>query len=774
MSLKVIYASFREQIDLIDYTVTVLTGDGNLTNAISGEIYIQLFNRAGRNLLSPKTTINLAAGDGIEITLNESLIQPGEELGVMGAIISFSASSLPEDAKQLARWEAKESDQITLTTLPATITLTEDEHFVTDGIVANAASLPTGDNLTHGMLRQVTETTKIYRYDSSALEGDIAGDPAGYWVEDFIGFDTFIGSTEDENGSDRSISAVTNYIPAPPKQDGVDSTPIAYWILNGLDEDSGSVILPQTLLNLRVRVNGLERAGDNYDFNVVFSNLFKIKSQGYVRRVDGSLDTSITDFGVEFNWNPNENLIIVPQQILRGYAWAIEISASFNINQLQGRVSPGDSITIDIFEIGSTGIYTAAYYLVGDAVLNALKRMRVVPTKLLPGLAFFKTFFTPVFIEKPLIGLLPDTPNQLVAVSGSLGGDVRIIQDIADLGDNEVVRAIVSTEANFSSPSPTSTPLTIAANQNIIVTLEKPILNGKGIIRADYPDVIAGNIDANWNNPSIRLYVLFDGDLYQRNSLIVSNSSTLQNITIDNLNDFTIIAATEPPTQPDLSFGLWGYNSITAVVGAAGGILAAGDYSFIWAWEYPSPNELITKIDHSEINTNVAEISKTLSDILSDVEYYGDPLPDAAAARELLVEELINQKVFMVGFSPFVYDVSSEATDDGVNAIKPNAVSTNPGRLVAFPNKVTVSDGTNSYTRDEIAVDSNDFALSDNTTSAGLALSQAVKDEVAKVSTNENNITSLQNSVGSLSNAEILMEGDLSFIVDGNKNILVW
>lgn len=568
-----LYGSVRSQLGESDWSVTASNG-GSTTTGGTLTFFLQARNRAGRNLLSAGKTVTWTAGQQVVVTINASARQSGED--IFSFILSASTSTA-QQARQLAEWRAKNTNQVTNRTLPATITLNSSELLLLAPTVANLAALPT--TRVNGMVRQVG--TVFYKWDSEATEGTVQAG-SGYWVQVPSAI-TFLSSTEGEGGCDRSAEAdnVEVILPLPYAGDGSDSTPVIYWLLNGFSEDTGSSWPVGTLIGLATVLNGQP--------TTVLDGKARIKVLGKVRRSTGILE-SLPESNAVFV-NSGDFVFSLSEEIDRGYGIAIEISLRFVLAELTSVVPVDATVNIYPFLRRQVGIFNPFGNFFGESVVTRGDKWRILPEgigfKRGSGIGQIKGYITPFLSSEIfLIGLLADTANQKVCVSGALGGSCTIR---ANPLQSEAIRAIISTLPGESTPSAWTTPLAIQNGQIFQATVTFP-----STVRSNYPDVIAG-MNASFNCPQLRVYFRIGGVIYRRNQPISVAGGSIT-FTIMDLLDTTIVS--NLPSSPSPDFNFWSYNPITTSLSSGTGTLS-GNIEVAVSYFYPSPNPRLTSISHS-------------------------------------------------------------------------------------------------------------------------------------------------------------------------------
>ena len=582
-----LYGSVRPQSGQNDWSVTASSG-GSTSTGGTLTFFLQARNRAGRNLLSEGKAVTWTAGQQVVVTINASARQSGED--IFSFILSASTST-PQQARQLAEWRAKNTNQVTNRTLPATITLNSSELLLLAPTVANLAALPT--TRVNGMVRQVG--ADFYKWDSEATEGTVQAG-SGYWVQ-VPRATTFLSSTESEGGCDRSVEAdnVEVILPLPYIGDGSDSTPVVYWLLNGFSEDTGSSWPVGTLIGLATALNGQP--------TTVLEGKARIKVLGKVRRSTGILE-SLPESNSIFV-NSGDFVFSLSEEIDRGYGIAIEISLTFVLAELTSFIPVDATVNIYPFLRRQVGIFNPFGTFFGESVVTQGDKWRILPEiigfKRGSGIGQINGYITPFLSSEIfLIGLLADTANQKVCVSGALGGSCTIR---ANPLQSEAIRAIISTLPGESTPSAWTTPLAIQNGQIFQATVTFP-----STVRSNYPDVIAG-MGASFNCSQLRVYFRIGGVIYRRNQPINLAGGSIT-FTIMDLLDTTIVS--NLPSSPSPDFNFWSYNPITTSLSSGTGTLS-GNIEVAVAYFYPSPNPRLTSISHSTDLGSLPEFEASIS-----------------------------------------------------------------------------------------------------------------------------------------------------------------
>jgi hypothetical protein len=672
-----------------EFVVSAMSG-GNLSTSGNIYIYVCAVNRAGRTFLSDGININYTNNQKIRITLNSTILDYANGEDIYKIIIAGNTTDDKTLASQLAVYEVKEANQTTIKTLPVNIDLTRDEHIKIASSVASNSNLPTGTDEINGMIRAILDEGLIYKLDAFAISG-VYPATTGFWVvQESYGFYPNITDIQAINGANRALNQVLNPLLAPPKEDNTDSIPIRYWFVNGDTDDGGSALPVGTYLNLKLTVNGIN--GDSLgSFNTLFSGLIKTTLKGYYDPVTRTLDTSPSDSNILQIWTDTASSLQLKDELPRGQYAVYDIVFSFNPDQLQNRILEGDSIGLDIFNQGLFGTPSKLYFLTGSLVYNNGDLLRIFPAQVGiirgSGSATIgndsQGWDTPLLGENSYpLGLVADTVDQLAMISGTRGGDIRIIQDYADRDFSEVVRAFISTEAGISNASDVSNIITLNNNDRLQVTVYYPF-NGttnKGTIRNNYPDVIANSSIGEASVNKLTIYVVKDGTIYELTdyaNVLIDDSQT---ITISDLTGYATIGSV--PINADNYYCLWDFPTApvaSQIVG--GGNLTSGNYSVYVAYSYPSPNTKIVSINHSSSYfplisypsvTCINESTLSFAELLNSLQYWRYPVADNAELRGLEISEIVPYHARAVNNLIYIYDPFSTDIDDDDIYIKPD------------------------------------------------------------------------------------------------------
>ncbi len=602
--------SILSQYNTSTIAVSELTG-GSLPAGFSGNIWVSGQNRAGRNLLSSNTPFTIASANArLQVEIQTSILtSTGEDL--RRVLISYSSDTDPNNAQQITAWERFASDQVTENSLPTQIIFSTADQF-TPLSVTNSSQLP--PNPLNGMILEITDDAQFYEFLAGATSGTYPS-TGGYWVQSqFNGF-TNITSTTAIGGCDVPLRSIgSSYLAPPLKQASADSIPVKYLYLNGRVEGAGT-ILPKgrTRLNVLITNNG-QNVTDRMGGLVVFRLL------GYYRYLTATLDTSMAM--ADDLWYPS-NPPRLPQDLSPGFAALYEVFYRFTPAEISSRVPNGNNLAFYFDDAALKGTLSANYPLTGSTIWAVGEFLRIFPGVRGSGQATIGGsggvgYDTPFVPQEVYTGLLADTDNQYAFISGVVAGNITIRQNPSEALSNEEQRAIVSTLPGDGPPSPVSNQVTLGANGALQVTVTNDNDNvSRWNVRSDYPDAIGGIQGIATLPPRLKLFVDFNGTIYEYSQIIIVGYNQTTQVTITTLAGSI---ATPLPT-PASDFFLYQPVGTPTLIDAGVGTLAAGDYKVYAAYTSdPSPNFLPTKIDHSTASGNIPESSSTLVELSEDLQ----------------------------------------------------------------------------------------------------------------------------------------------------------
>jgi hypothetical protein len=404
-------------------------------------------------------------------------------------------------------------------------------------------------------------------------------------------------------------------LPPPYKGDGTESTPIVYWYNNGFTE-TGAAVRSTTGINLQALVNG--------NISTAFIGKIILTILGYVRRSTGEL-LSVGNSS-KFVWQGNA--IALPNDLEPGHAIAFAVSLQFKASELN--IPLGSSLAINFTSESPQGFQIPSGTYPSNAILPEGQRLLIVPERggsfrRLGGVGVIKGWRTPTLGEAIFTGLTPDTPNQRLAISGALGGDIRVLVAGEEPRSTEAIRAIVSTASGEAVPSSWSNEITLAVSGGIDISVGFPCTpDGRGTIRANYPDSIKENTVGIFNPPLLRVYVSVGNTIYRLRDAIAITPGTGQTFSINSLDGAEAIAGLPAIAS---NFCLFTYTSVA--IAARSGSIPAGKIRVAVSYFYPPGNIEITGVTHDPVKGCIGEFTA-----LTDAETLNNQQPDYYLKRE--------------------------------------------------------------------------------------------------------------------------------------------
>ncbi len=582
---------------------TITTGSGGSLTAGSLYFSFQLQNRAGFNIPSVSAQITYSTNQKIIITIPE--MPDGWDVHYF--VISAGAANDPATHVQIARVPGFQygvgiEPQSLKTILPTTLELSRNIHVSLAPSVTSVGSFPTGADRLDGQVRWVTDVAKWleYRADSALpLSVDVVAADVGQWVR-IGGASTYVSDTRAGVGSDRAIVSINpvTTIPTPPYPGETLSKFLPgweaqYWIYNDLPN-----ALPSgTQFGIELEYNN-QRSPDLLSGLVLVKFIGFVGSDGSVRTQDSS-GRDFQNFGAFFPWTPKLTAPFITSDDLQpGEAIALAIKPFFSVAELNNEVTP-DSI-FGVYPVTRTqsGDYNPLGKLIPDGVVyGEADRYRVVPNTglsydVLSGYALVGSYDFPLKPRRTFGGLQPNTAGQKVIINGNAA--VFTESPTYTPSASEGIRAIVSTVAGESVSSPDWSSY-VAITAGATLTLSYPCdASGVGTIRADYPDVIAGNAKGLFNVSGVNIYLQRQDTLEIRRFSgfsVVANTS--QQFTISNWTAGVIVASL--PTA-DAAFSLFA-PGVGAIAPAITGNFPSTNYRVAYSFVYDGNQ--ITAISHA-------------------------------------------------------------------------------------------------------------------------------------------------------------------------------
>lgn len=592
-------------------TAVILTG-GTITSDKAGTWYFWLVNAgyAGFSLPSSVTSIAVESGNRIQVTIPAGVKTSGTE--VKNVYILANTSNNLATAYTVAMWQAYNPYTLAANSLPANIIFAEDEHLELGATVDGIVDLP--DTPVLGMLRYVSEESKIYQYKGVVFEENLAYQ----WVEYLPNlFSPYITDTTGLNGCNRPLKQITNseQIVEYPQYDAVgESQRVGYLLYN----DSTVAIAKGRGIRIALYVG-------TKNVSSAFGNLLYIRPRGYVNLNTGVLTTTgLTTFDVDLPYQGETEALFLEKDLEPGYGLLIELffdipEAVFDgfVGFLHGsivRVYPEISLRSAIF--APSGI--VGEYVVDRWILPNGASIYPIATA---GIGRVGQYEFNDQGSTLVAGLELNTEDQIIALTYN-----GTCFKVNSLPSAYAQRAIVSTLDGVGLPTDW-VPIAVSNSQQIKITLTNPT-----VIRGNYPDAIAG-MTASLNASYLIIYVRdSNDDITQWQVAIAGEPSEI----------FIIggVAGDEVVSMPvvDSNFGLFA-PAVAISTQAIASVFATETVDVCCAYYY---EDTVTKIDHSRESGCIFETSSTIVDVLIKDAYFLEPIADKAT----LATTILNVKAF--------------------------------------------------------------------------------------------------------------------------------
>ena len=680
-----IYASQIESFNSALVAIAASAG-GTTTIATNYFYWFSGLSRGGLNKLTSLGQVPQAIGEKVTLTFNSALPNGCDTIAL---ILSASTTNDPATAVVLGFIPLRDSDQVTTRSLPITFELTDDEHFELNSSVATVPDLATVARV-FGTQRFVTSESAYYLYDSEGWFPETNSTPDWFRINGIL---TDIVNTEAPRsagqffgGCDTPIvSLVADSVLKNPLWNGTgDNSPTQkIWFINGLTEDLGTIFPVGTGFDFIPSINernslgeiitsststGLERTGSVTELTPV----------SRIRRSTGTIDAALSGSPIVFT--PGNVFYRLTEALSRGFALEFEVVT-------RAILSSNEFLSFYIREVGENGIFDTNDWI-GSVVFpedpnnptqskfawivpnsNNIKRLsgqgRIDIAGQIGGYTFSNVSEAVVTTS-----LAFDTPGQLVVIDGLQNGRCRVVQSSGEKEISESIRAIASTEAGIQFASDWSNTIVVSANAQISITFNHPTA-----IRGDYPDEIAGNVDAVFNADLVIVELEFNGTSYFFPGTALLTSP--QTILIDSLGSATTVPVIVEPS-PD--FGLFGYEAIAISEILSGGSLASGSYRCRFYWEFTGNSA--TSISHDPIDgVEVVRLPITLAQLLTNINYWRTPVLTKVALKALPIAGEVVDGVRLVQENGKLYRfvVSLSQPDDGENFLQSDDATSNQG-----------------------------------------------------------------------------------------------
>lgn len=606
------YANGREVFTPDVWSITVTSG-GSL-NAGTYYFSLQGRNRIGLNKLLISDAVVIPQNGKVEISVNSSALQSGEEW--LCFVIGSSTTPTESSFVQLATLPVLDpNNQNTLFSFPRSVTFDSNEHIK---LSTTVTTLPT-TNLINGMLRGYSTNGIIYELDlydrTSVDDGTLVKVVSGNRWKARPTFSTYVSSIFVSGGCRQDIRTIdtSNAISVLYNPDGSTSTPVSLWLTG-----DNNVIERGLRVNVDLFV-GSQNMSQKLDGKALLTFLgFVNLNTGEIRttRSDGSL---IEGIGLNQTFNANYPVLTLEDDLQTNEAYSFNLAFRFSSAEWVGLLPEGANLKALANFSAVSGVFQELSAFTGDCILNKGKLRRIVPNtglsvKALSGSGIIQNYSFPLVNEQNIFGLAPNTDNQKIAINGN--GSVYYSPTV-EIPAGSVLRAIVSTKKGVTNPALFSNSIYINQDGGIRFTVVYPTA-----IRDNYPDVIAENTQGLFNVPRIVVYIrkLGNGEVKAFDKLIVVPGVSQTFIIVDWSKGITI---SQIPQTLDTAFGLFDIPQPTNIQSISQGNFEADDYQITIAFEYDGNQ--VTKINHSTNDGCVVELRGSISELFDHLVDYENP-----------------------------------------------------------------------------------------------------------------------------------------------------
>jgi hypothetical protein len=570
--------------------------------------------------MSALTQVAVTAGQKIQVQIPAAARRVGEDWQEF--VIVAAATNAPQNAVKLATIKGYVSG-VPLG-LPFTLELSRDEHIALAPNVATPAALPTGVDLIQGMVRGVVSTGFYYAYDpSSTATPDglttFSATPTGRWIRSALP-QTYLVDLRGVGGCDIPASSAPNTVAQDYAVDGSIGEKFSYWVLNDNSIPSGAFIPQGAKLNLGFAQDGLTISdGLSGKMSVIF--------QGHWDTVVGTLDTSVPGSGgASTYYNGAPGAFTLQQNLQPAQAWAFQVFPQVAWYELQELSPDGALVTVSAKVYRESGVPTEVGFLFGNFIAADGQKGRIYPGD---GLSLVAGSRSGVIADHAfhkvgtsvIAGLQASTANQLVVIDSN--GNAYAPTGSIPISARK--RAQVGTLSGASAPGALSALVTLSSGGSLKITCNHPVeVNGRGIIRADYPDRIAGDAVGEFNPPQLSIYVRrsSSGEIRRFSGNVVLDDLS-QDFTLGSWTAGTVV--TSLPTAPSADFSLYapGAAQVTLLPGGAGGF-PADSYQATFTYDYDGNQ--VTSISHPENDsTYIYEVASTFVELFAHLGDFDNP-----------------------------------------------------------------------------------------------------------------------------------------------------
>lgn len=651
------YGSGRYVPIFTSANVALLTTGGAFSVVQTRTFWLYLMNEAGVSLPSPAVTVTAPIGGRISVAFPEA--NRDTATGYKYCFIVASLTATLDDAWVVGFWRLFQTDSDAFATA-APIVFSRDEHLVVPpAAVTLPAGLPTGVSLVPGMTRLVSggvasgasyyiyypwliadPNSPYFRY---SVDGDkvVERSPGEYWVRfgnPNFGLFPIGGDIFGDTGACRPLVAVdeeflaqnllfgANYAAA----DNTDSVAVgAKGLTVFFGSDTGDDILAGSRFGLNIQIDG-------FPATTLFDRRIVVRFLGFYNPVTGILDTasglsdgaSMAGIGVDMTQTNAETGFLAISKTLAGDQKAVfKIFPRFRASEIYPPLVQGSVVSIVpiLLPQGGTRVPLASIFetSVGGFVAPIADFGRVVPgdgtLNVLPGLFVVRGHESALQPKQTIAQITPNALNQQLAITQDGRAVVRGIAGVTALSGGEALLALFDFGTGESVASGWSNNIVLSAAGGISITATYPVSGAFGMVRSGISE-IAGNTQAYFNPPQVRIYIKQNSTIYRLNSPQAVVIGTTQVFSVADLTNTTVVGATTAP--PFTDFCLFDPPTVSGI--AISGSLPIGTYQIAIAYSFLSGTQC-TRIRQAPANGCIPAYRKSLfesnsSEIIQAIE----------------------------------------------------------------------------------------------------------------------------------------------------------
>jgi hypothetical protein len=680
------FAYGRNTLPSTAWTITSTTG-GNIP---AGTYYLSLQgrNRIGYNL-PIYTSITVANNSNIVITINSDARVAGEDWHYYS--IEASTTNIVTNYRQIAQIAGiNPTDQNTLLSLPITVT-------ISDLYLNNTSTLPT-TGVVNGTTIGYLPTNLIYSYDSydstATVNGTtvLAGVNGKRWKARTT-LTNYITDTTGTLGCAQDLRSITSTdgIIVPKYNPSVSVSTLSSSVRYVLTPNITSTITKGTRIATTVRLSGLDKSS-------LFSSKLVFTPEGFVDLTDFTLQTTLNDnttpmssVGTTIDYVYGKPYLLLEEDLPTTKGYQFKVQLKFTAAEYSSLIPEGAGITLNLDFTDSTGVYQELGSALGNIVFSDSGKGRVYPDSGLGVIVaarsgLIKNYSFPPLNQSTASGLLSNTNNQYIVINKN--GNAYIAYP--NIPSDAALRALVSTVSGRTNATAWTSNLTLTTAQGIQLVVPYPYVDSKGVIRSDYPDVIAGSNVGAFNVPELVVYVKNTTTNVIKSFTFSVAVNSSQTISILDWNVGTTVSGTT--TQSDNWFSLYAPQTLTSFVAVTGGSnFTAGTYQISYCYQY-NGNQ-ITKISHLSADllavsptSYIYELDASLADVFDRTKYLASPVSDESSLRAVTTSNRVSyqQRYVINKNKTYRYDPASYLVDDSENTLKPTDLDISlPGRWIS-------------------------------------------------------------------------------------------